>query len=122
LPWSSLGLKRDDPWGHAYQYRVNNALSASFSLSTSGTGSGQIKICVDATCTKTEASNVAFVVYSRAEHDATQPPSLSDEKENADNDNIYVSHTPVQGGFDDQLAWVSYYVLMNRMIIVDKLH
>lgn len=121
LPWSTLGFKRDDPWGNPYQYRVNNALTAPFQLTTVGSGAGQIKICMDANCNKTEASNVALVVYSRAAHDALKYPVLADEIENADHDAVYVSHLPAAQGFDDQVVWISYPMLMNRMIIIDRL-
>lgn len=121
LPWSRLGLKRHDPWGRPYRYRLNNALSVPFSLTTLGTGAGQIKICMLADCSRTHASNVALVVYSRAVHDAVALPHLHDELENADGDAVYVSHAPSADGFDDELVWLSYAVLMNRMIILDKL-
>jgi hypothetical protein len=121
LPWSSIGFKKNDPWGRPYRYRVNNALSVPFQLSTSGSGAGQIKICMDASCSRTEASNVALVVYSRAMHDANQPPKLLDEAENADQDNIYVSHVATADGFDDEIIWLSYPLLMNRMVILDRL-
>ena len=121
LPWSTLGFKRNDPWGHPYQYRVNNALSVPFQLTTLGSGAGQIKICMDASCSKTEASNVALVIYSRASHDALQYPTLADELENADHDSVYVSHLANAQGFDDLVQWISYPILMNRMINLDRL-
>lgn len=121
LPWSSLGFKRNDPWGRPYLYRVNNALSAPFQLTTSGSGAGQIRVCMDASCSKTEASNVALVVYSRAMHDAMVIPQLLDEAENADLDNVYVSHLATADGFDDEIIWLSYPLLMNRMVILDRL-
>lgn len=101
---------------------MNNALSVPFQLTTIGSGSGQIKICMDANCSKTQATNVALVVYSRAAHDALQYPKVADEIENADHDSVYVSHLADAKGYDDQLIWVSYPILMNRMIILDRLH
>jgi type II secretion system protein G len=121
LPWSTLGLKSQDPWGQAYQYRVNNAFTTTFNLSTVGSGAGIIKICTDNTCAVTESSNVPLIVFSYGKNGSTQPPISLDEKENANLDGVFVNHDFVQGGFDDVLMWISINVLMNRMVAVGKL-
>ena len=120
VPWLTLAVNPKDPWGRAYQYRVNNGYTGTFSLTTTGSGSGIIKICADALCQKTEASNVPFVIYSKGKNGGI--PSLrSDEIENADLDGVFVYHEPVQNGFDDLLVWASNNVLMNRMVSIGKL-
>lgn len=121
LPWSTLGLKSQDPWGRAYQYRVNNSFSAAFLLTSTGSGAGVIKICTSSACANTESSNVPLVVYSYGTNGATQPPTGADEQENADLDSTFVNHDFVAGGFDDVLMWISTNVLMNRMVTAGKL-
>jgi type II secretion system protein G len=121
LPWSTLGLKSKDPWGQVYQYRVNNAFSAPFNLSTVGLGAGVIKICTDSTCANTEAGNVPVLVFSYGKNGAIQPPVSLDEKENANGDGVFVMHDFIQNGFDDVFIWISANVLMNRMVIAGKL-
>jgi len=120
VPWATLAINGKDPWGRPYQYRVNNGFTTAFLLSTVGSGSGIIKICADANCQKVEASNVPFVVYSKGKNGGFATLG-SDENENADLDGIFVSHDPVQNGFDDLLVWASNNVLMNRMVSVGKL-
>lgn len=120
VPWATLGIGAKDPWGMPYQYRVNNGFTTTFLLSTVGSGSGIIKICADANCQRVEASNVPFVVYSKGKNSGGSTLG-SDENENADLDGIFVSHDPVQNGFDDLVIWASTNVLMNRMVSVGKL-
>ncbi len=121
LPWSTLGLKATDPWGRAYQYRVNNAFTTIFNLNTAGSGSGVIKVCTTNTCAITESSNLPLVVFTYGKNGAIQPPSNLDEQENADIDGNFVNRDFVEGGFDDVLVWISTNVLMNRMVTVGKL-
>jgi type II secretion system protein G len=121
LPWSTLGLKSNDPWGKPYQYRVNNAFTAPFNLNTVGSGAGIIKICTDNTCTNTESANVPLIVFSYGKNGGTQPPIGLDEKENADGDGVFVKHDFVQNGFDDVLMWISTNVVMNRMVTTGRL-
>lgn len=120
VPWLTLAVNSKDPWGRAYQYRVNNGYTGIFSLTTAGSGSGIIKICADALCQKTEASNVPFVIYSKGKNGGI-PTQRADEMENADLDGVFVSHEPVQNGFDDLVIWASNNVLMNRMVSIGKL-
>lgn len=121
LPWSTLGLKSNDPWGKSYQYRVNNAFTAPFNLNTTGSGAGIIKICTDNTCSNTESENVPLIVFSYGKNGGTQPPISIDEQENADGDGVFVKHDFVQNGFDDVLMWISTNVVMNRMVTTGRL-
>ena len=121
LPWSTLGLKSNDPWSNPYQYRINNAFTAPFNLNATGTGAGIIKVCTDNVCTNTESANVPFIVFSFGKNGATQPPIDPDEKENADGDGVFVKHDFVQNGFDDVMMWISTNVLMNRMVTTGRL-
>jgi prepilin-type N-terminal cleavage/methylation domain-containing protein len=121
IPWATLGLKATDPWGSAYQYRVNNAFTAAFNLTTTGNGAGIIRICTTNACALTESSNVPLVVFSFGKNGGIQPPVDADELENADADRDFVNHDFVEGGFDDLVMWISTNVLMNRMVTVGKL-
>ncbi len=121
LPWSALGVPAKDPWGRYYQYRVNNAFTIPFTLSTIGSGVGLIRVCKDSSCMGVEASNVPLVVYSKGRNAAINPASNSDESENSDLDSTFVSRDFTENGFDDLLMWISSNVLMNRMVSVGKL-
>jgi prepilin-type N-terminal cleavage/methylation domain-containing protein len=123
VPWATLDTKQLDPWGRRYQYQVNNAFSAAFILTTTGSGAGLIRVCTTSACVGTEASNVPLVIYSTGKNGAVLPPASLDEQENIDGDKDFVSHefTSTAGGFDDLVVWISTNVLMNRMVSVGKL-
>lgn len=123
VPWISLNTKQLDPWGRRYQYRVNNAFSSTFLLTTTGSGGGLIRVCTTSACAGTEASNVPLVIFSTGQNGAVLPPVNLDEQENTDLDKDFVSHdfTNTAGGFDDIVIWISTNVLMNRMVSVGKL-
>jgi prepilin-type N-terminal cleavage/methylation domain-containing protein len=123
LPWSTLGFKAKDAWGQPFRYRVNNAFTTTFLLTTAGSGAGVIRICTNYTCTKTEASNVPLVVYSKGKNGGLSLAEMtdSDEKENADLDGNFVNKDPVEGAYDDMVTWISINILMNRMVSVGKL-
>jgi type II secretion system protein G len=121
IPWSTLGVTSKDPWGRSYQYRINNAFTTPFTLSTVGAGAGLIRVCKDSNCNGVEAANVPLVVYSKGKNGAIVPALTSDELENSDLDGTFVSRDFTENGFDDLLMWISSHVLMNRMVSVGKL-
>lgn len=125
LPWVTLGLEQNDPWGRRYQYRINNAFSAIFNLNTVGTGAGVINVFSDSTLTTTFATNIPAVVYSSGKNGATQPPVSSDELENtvvtgATFNQNFVSHD-LSTTFDDVITWISPNVLFDRMVTAGRL-
>lgn len=119
VPWVTLNTKQLDPWGRRYQYQVNNAFSAAFILTTTGSGAGSIRVCTTSVCGATEANNVPLVIFSIGQNGGVLPPTSLDEQENIDGDRDFVSNTI--GGFDDTVIWVSTNVLMNRMVSVGRL-
>ncbi len=123
VPWTTLGTKQLDPWGRRYQYQVNNAFSAAFILTTTGSGAGAIRVCTTNACVATEANNVPLVIFSTGQNGAVLPPASLDEQENVDGDKDFVSHdfTNTAGGFDDLVVWLSTNVLMNRMVSTGRL-
>lgn len=135
LPWATLGVQGTDPWGRHYQYRVNDAFGAAgtpFSLSTTGTTTGILRICSDKTCAATLANNVPAVIYSSGKNGAVQPPVGADELENTTDststkfDRSFVSHefsaaTATYGEFDDIVTWIAPSILMSRMVSAGKL-
>jgi prepilin-type N-terminal cleavage/methylation domain-containing protein len=124
IPWVTLGVRNIDPWGQRYRYRVNDAFTTTFALSTVPAGAGVIRVCAEAACTNLLGNNLPALIYSYGKNGATQPPVSADELENADGDGDFVSHTysEVEGSeFDDLVYWVSGSVLMGRMVAAGKL-
>lgn len=130
VPWVTLGVKNLDPWSQPYRYRVNDAYSTTFTLATTPSGNGIIRVCSDATCASLLGTNLPAVIYSAGKNGATQPPASADELENvsltthAQFDRTFVSHTyseVVGSEFDDLVYWVSANVLMGRMVTAGKL-
>jgi prepilin-type N-terminal cleavage/methylation domain-containing protein len=127
LPWSDLGVGREDAWGNRFRYRVaeKNANSEiGFTLGTKVS----LEVCEDAACATVIANSLPAVVVSHGKNGAgafnvsggTNPaPSGADEVANQNGDDKFVLHPPsnVPGSeFDDLVAWVSPYILFNRMI------
>ena len=133
LPWSTLGLSINDPWGQRLIYRVTPAFAQraplnSFTLSTNGS----LRICNDATCSSPRLTDAAVaVIVSKGKNAGTcstlpSPPACADERANDDVNNDFVSHTftansSLNGEFDDIVVWLSSNVLMNRMVTAGKL-
>jgi prepilin-type N-terminal cleavage/methylation domain-containing protein len=138
LPWSDLGVGREDAWGNRFRYRVANAYAHSgtgFTLETPPTGSSppSLRACEDAACATVIAAHLPAVIVSHGKNGAgafdasggTNPaPVGTDEIANQNGDGDFVLHPPsgVPGSeFDDLVAWVSPYILFNRMITAGRL-
>lgn len=145
LPWVTLGVSETDAWGRRFSYRVTPDFADAISANTltshcpAGTTATQssFALCSDGNLDVLDksggnniASNVPAVIVSHGTNgygaylpDGSQRPTTgasSDESENTDNNNTFVSHDP-SPSFDDQVTWLSPNVLMNRMVTAGKL-
>jgi len=123
IPWIDLGIQPRDPWQQNYRYRVNGAFTSSFTLSTTGSGLGVLRVCTDNTCAANVASNVPAIIYSSGKNGGSVSTS-ADELENTDDDKDFVSHdfsNSAVAGFDDLVVWISSNVVMNRMVSANRL-
>lgn len=118
IPWVDLGVSRADPWGHAYQYRVDQLFTTTFTLSANP----NTLVVRDSSVGNKVANGVPAVIYSSGKNGGIQPPSASspDELENtavasSKFDNNFVSHDPTPD-FDDVVVWLSTSVMFNRMV------
>lgn len=142
IPWVTLGASDVDSWAHRYHYRVtpaysNRAPAALFLLSSVGT----LSVCQTApagACSVPIALNLPAVILSYGPNGkgaittsgalipppVTPPPGPpvlnTDELENTDQDNIFVSRSrSVAGGtlgeFDDLVDWLPTAVLVSKM-------
>ncbi|WP_047551922.1 type II secretion system protein [Methylotenera sp. G11] len=134
LPWQLLGVRGQDAWGRYIRYRVSTKFTDNLNFFEL-TNIGNITVKSD---TGTLASNVVAVVAShgpngfggintvQASPDNQMPaPAGADEVENANSNNIFISHTPTPQGsaneFDDSVNWISVNILMNRMVSAGQL-
>ncbi len=139
LPWATLGTNETDAWGRRFTYRV----SANFADGADGTGAScsitasvSFQLCSNASLNvlataggATVAANVPVVVVSHSKNGLGAHPSgggatigspATDELENADDNNTFVSKTPTPS-FDDLVIWISPNILFNRMVAAGKL-
>lgn len=127
LPWSTLGLPETDAWGHRFTYRVP-AVFANNSTLFSITSNGDIDIGTT-TGGSDLANNMPAVIISHGTNgwraylsSGQQMPASgdTDETENSDPDKNFVSKalTPT---FDDQVIWLSPFILFNRMVQAGRL-
>ena len=124
LPYKDLGVTDKDAYGSVLVYAVTPAFADStthFTLSSLGT----MQVCTTATptppcsgATSLTPSAVAVIV-SRGANWATA--TSTDEIENTNGNQYFVSHDFVQNGFDDLVVWISPNTLFNRMVAAGQL-
>lgn len=142
FPWNDLGIERVDAWNHYFRYRVDSTFSRRGELFSIADAEGASDIQVNGennSALVSTNSRPAAVILSHGTNgfgaknlNATSPanqeplPTGADEIINAtDDDKKFVSHMPNQQGtaneFDDILVWISPKVLINRMIVAERL-
>lgn len=134
-----------DPWQQPLRYSVvilNVANSLNFTDQSSiqtyfdggavldnSSGTDMFSVCEDTTCTDTISDLVPAVVLSVGKNWSTY--SSANEAMNAGaltmngyeikDDYIFISTSYSEENFDDQLIWLSPYVLFNRLVTAGKL-
>lgn len=142
LPWKTLGIESADAWDHLFTYRVDANFSDNLNRFTINDAEGKSGININdekGLALVSPNSRPAALILSHGANgfgaiNRLQDPSLNhepnpsstDELENADNDVTFVSHPPAaqasaNGEFDDMLIWISPKVLINRMIMAERL-
>ena len=140
LPWATLGVNETDAWGRRFTYRI----TANFADGADGTGEAacavtagvSFQLCSNAnlnvkttTGGSSVAVNVPAIVVSHGANGlgaypvgggATIGTATGDERENADDDNTFISKD-FSPSYDDLVVWISPNVLFNRMVTADKL-
>lgn len=139
LPWVSLGLPQNDPWGRRLSYFASAKFTAlptagalagftmSSGLAPDNTGLADVRSS-SANGSRTQAIELAAIVVSHGAQgsgayrpDGGQIAGASgDQAENADQDLIFVADLPT-ASFDDQLSWISPHLLKARLIAAGKL-
>lgn len=146
LPWATLGVSETDAWGRRFTYRVTAVFADAISLGTLGSGcsvpiptqssfalcsSGNLNVLTAAGTTNYVATGIPAMVVSHGTNGlgaytpagqqiAPVPAATTDEGNNADNDNNFVSHTATPD-YDDLVTWISNNILLNRMVEAGKL-
>ena len=126
LPWSDLGLGRQDAWGRPFTYRVSAdfadqvdgtaCLTPTLGVSFSLCSLGDISI-LDADGGNPVASALPAVIISHGKNWA-EVAGL-DELENTDGDAILVDRFYSKNSdstFDDLVIWLPPNILMNNMV------
>jgi prepilin-type N-terminal cleavage/methylation domain-containing protein len=141
LPWNSLGIDATDAWQHYLRYRVDSTFANNthlFSIADANSASS-MDISGDAgSALISSTSRPAAIVLSHGANgwgsmntnasalsNKMPAPKGADELENADGDTSFVSRAPSakdsSNEFDDMLVWISPKVLINRMIVAERL-
>lgn len=136
VPWSTLGVAPSDPWGNRFRYVINESFARGdmlFSLTTPGTN---VRVCETAACAATLSTTAVAAILSHGKNgygainslgvQNPTPATNLGEIENADTDRDVVSRVRSgsehpDGEFDDIVTWLSRYVLLNRMVMANKL-
>jgi len=125
IPWVTLGTSETDAWGRRFTYSATNSFIAS-NFALTSTGSLAIKITTTGTNVATGIPAV-LVSHGANGYGAYTPQgtqivasSDSDEADNSNANNNFVSHDPTPA-FDDLVVWISPNILFNRMVAAGKL-
>ncbi|MCM2287516.1 MAG: prepilin-type N-terminal cleavage/methylation domain-containing protein [Sulfuritalea sp.] len=145
LPWTTLGLGRNDSWNHYFRYSVTPAFSNSGTgtgakFSTSSAGDITIRTRDSSGNLQTLAANVPAAVvshgafgawaYSAAGSQIADSANLNTDEDTNGNDaagTSFVSRTPspqgaaAPGEFDDLVVWLPTNTLVNRLTAAGKL-
>jgi len=134
LPWVTLGVTGDDPWGNTLNYQVDEAYADidAEAACTPATANTSFSICTTAiltiqdtgstcgTAVANVASNVPVVVYSQGSQTATS----CNELENTDGDTTFVHrdyNLTAATYYDDMILWISPFLLNSRMVKAEVL-
>ncbi len=142
LPWVTLGVAGDDPWGNTLSYQVDeayadadpgapnptttpascvpNTTGVSFSFCSQAIITIQDTGSTCGTAVTNVASNVPVVVYSQGSQTATS----CNELENTDGDTTFVDRDYNQTAatyYDDMILWISPFLLNSRMVKAEVL-
>jgi prepilin-type N-terminal cleavage/methylation domain-containing protein len=133
-----------DPWGNPYRYSVSStatpnftsstAIKAFFNAGTAIASANMLKVCSESPCVTSLSNIVPALVYTMGENwaNTTSANELANAgtgslvgsqtypvKVTADFD--FVSTTYAEDLYDDQLVWLSPYVLFNKIVSAGKL-
>lgn len=129
LPWVTLGVNETDAWGRRFTYRVTPVFAtvgAPFQLSSPpnlnvGLTPGATDVAANVPAIIVSHGTNGLGAYTPSGQPITPIPApATDEGDNVNNDNNFVSHdfTP---SFDDLVVWISPNILFNRMVAAGKL-
>lgn len=145
LPWTTLGIGKDDTWGTRYGYAVQSEYAniAKFGINT---GDGNLKIYEpdfvnDPTGEASHllADDIVTVIFSHGKNSyggtsadgtarASIPTANRDEKENTDDNPGFYTRPETEAGaaifggeFDDIVIWISQFELKAKMVEAGKL-
>lgn len=141
LPWATLGLSKLDSWDHLFRYSVTPAFANSaqlFKLNTPRDISIATRGSNGGLTAATMSNDIPAVImsfgkngYGATSDQGTQIADAgngnADEKLNQGAGLAFVTRQATDnpgapgGSFDDQLVWVSPYILFNRMISAQRL-
>lgn len=143
LPWTTLGVTKQDAWGNLFRYSVSPEFTTPITLNSARTitiksrdsNGGEVSLSAD--------NDIPAVVLSHGKNgygaingDGIQQfkptgftSSNPDEDTNAISNIKFFSRTPAPAGyaaakggeFDDMIAWVSPNILFNRMAAAGRL-
>jgi prepilin-type N-terminal cleavage/methylation domain-containing protein len=129
LPWATLNVDRQDPWGNPLRYRADDAFSDSIPVppnTTSGlavqTRGGAIPL------TSADPNAPAAVLFSCGKNG--MPDDVNDASGTLNTDSVctnpgpndgnfgtYVQDTFLEGTYDDVLVWMSKHTLVGRLVM-----
>ncbi|MEO5363495.1 MAG: prepilin-type N-terminal cleavage/methylation domain-containing protein [Magnetococcus sp. DMHC-8] len=129
LPWVTLGVGEQDAWHNRFTYAVSEPFTdvshaplPAFSLTTAGTI--QVVNGIDQTpalVLSHGANGRGAVSVAGVPQPAPTSPAELANSDGAARFEYAAYHNDPDQGFDDQMIWISPYVLKNRLVLAGRL-
>lgn len=110
-----------DAWGFPIRYSVFSPLTTEGGLASTFPIDPDNQMLIIDSGTDTITDKAAVVIVSTGANGGTTPPVPSDEEENINETDIFISTGYSEENFDDIIIWMSPYILYNRLVSAGRL-
>ncbi len=126
VPWATLGVGREDAWGHPMRYRVDASFTSSVPDPPNTSSNFSVVDRAGAALSPVNPNAPAAIIFScgndglpNGENDANGADDSATCVNPGAPNPIYVQDVP-DASFDDILVWLSKNRLLNRMVAAGK--
>lgn len=122
LPFATLGVAQKDVYGNAIRYFVHSAFSKEFTLTTGGKNDDAVRKTLPDIWDSANGNKIAVGVVAVfwTEGQSGKVYRSTDEQTNNENNLKFIYRAP-SNDFDDEMQWLSPFVLKAKMLAAQKL-
>lgn len=131
LPYATLGLPRSDAWGRPFRYHPDPSFTTTAGIPSPPATTGGLQVydrqSTPALLTAADPNGPAAVIFScgpngipdlknNAEPSVSHSANCSNPTAGSGPHSDYTQGVATDGVYDDQVVWISKYVLLSRLI------